>query len=123
MSATAYADARPLVGTALPKLWNSPTRRSAFGDIVLIVFLLAQCLDGVFTYVGVVSYGTAVEGNPLIVALMAHLGHGFALMTAKALAATFGIVLHVREVHLAVALLAGFYLLVAVLPWMAILFG
>lgn len=123
MSATAYADARTLFGTSLPKLWNNPSRRSTFGDVALILFLLAQCLDGVFTYVGVVSFGTAAEANPLIVALMAHLGHGFALMSAKALAATFGIVLHLREVHVAVALLAGFYLVVAVLPWIAILFG
>lgn len=123
MSATAYADARALFGTSLPKLWNSPARRSAFGDVVLILFLLAQCFDGVFTYIGVATFGTGVEANPLIVAMMAHFGHGFALMSAKALAATLGIVLHLRQVHLAVALLAGFYLVVAVLPWMALLFG
>lgn len=122
MAATAYADARTLFGTPVPKLWNSAARRSTFGDLVLILFLVAQCLDGVFTYVGVITFGSGIEANPIILALMSHMGHGMALMSAKTLAATLGIVLHLRQVHLAVALLAGFYMLVAVLPWMAILF-
>ena len=123
MAATAYADARTLFGTSVPKVWNAAARRSRFGDTVLVLFLLAQCLDGVFTYVGVVTYGSGIEANPLIAAMMAHFGHGFALMAAKSLAALLGVVLHVRQVHMAVALLAAFYLLVAVLPWMGILFG
>jgi hypothetical protein len=90
---------------------------------VLLVFLLAQCLDGVFTYVGVVSFGMSIEANPIIAAMMAHLGHGAALMGAKGVAGLLGICLHVRQVHLAVAALALFYLTVAVIPWMTILFG
>ena len=98
------------------------THRSIFGDVVLLVFLLAQCLDGVLTYVGVVTYGTAIEANPLIAAMKAHLGHGMALMGAKSVAAFLGICLHLRQVHLVVALLAVFYVAVAVIPWLAILF-
>lgn len=123
MAASACADARTLFGTSVPKLWNAASPRSAFGDVVLILFLLAQCLDGVFTYVGVVTYGSGIEANPIIIALMSHFGHGVALMSAKSLAGLLGIVLHVRQVHIAVALLAVFYLLVAVLPWMTILFN
>jgi hypothetical protein len=93
-----------------------------FGDVVLLVFLMAQCLDGVLTYVGVVTYGTSVEANPLIATMMAHLGHGVALMGAKSVAALLGICLHLRQVHVAVAVLAVFYVAVAVIPWMAILF-
>jgi hypothetical protein len=122
MAATAYADPGTFYGTSVPKLWNAPVRRSWFGDAVLLIFLLAQCLDGVFTYVGVISYGMSIEANPLIATLMAYVGHGLALMAAKSLAALLGIGLHIRQVHAAVALLAGFYVVIAVVPWVAILF-
>src|ERR1041385_8376336 len=123
MTATAYATTATLPGTTVPKMWSSAASRSLFGDVVLLVFLLAQCLDGVFTYVGVVSYGVAIEANPLIAALMAHVGHGMALVAAKSLAGLLGIGLHVRRVHSAVAILAAFYVAIAVVPWISILFG
>ena len=93
-----------------------------FGDIALILFLLAQAGDGVLTYVGVSTYGIGIEGNPIIAWLMESMGEGLALTTAKMTAAVFGVALHLSAVHKAVALLAVFYLTVAVLPWMAILF-
>jgi uncharacterized membrane protein len=123
MSAPAYADPRTLFSTSVPKLWNAAPPRSVFGDVVLVVFLLAQCLDGVFTYVGIVTYGRSIEANPLMLALMSHVGHGVALMTAKSVAGLLGVGLHLRGIHLAVALLAAFYMVVAVVPWIAILFG
>lgn len=98
------------------------TRRNIFGDVALIIFLLAQASDGVLTYIGVSTYGTHVEGNPLIEWLMSAMGQGAALATVKLAAAVFGIALHLSAVHRAVALLAVFYLAVAVVPWMAILF-
>ena len=122
MTATAYAAPNNFFGATLPSSWPRSSR-SLFGDVVLLVFLLAQCLDGVFTYVGVVSFGVGIEANPLIAALMAHLGHGLALVGAKSIAGLLGCALHVRQVHAAVAALALFYLAVAVMPWMAILFS
>jgi len=122
MAATAYAPPQPLVTAISPARWNVLAQRSLFGDVVLLVFLMAQCLDGVLTYVGVVTYGTSIEANPLIAAMMAQFGHGVALMAAKTVAGFLGICLHLRNVHLAVAILAGFYVAVAVVPWMAILF-
>lgn len=98
------------------------TRRNLFGDVALIVFLLAQASDGVLTYIGVNTYGLHVEGNPLIGWLMASMGEGPGLATAKLTAGFFGIALHLSSVHKAVALLAIFYLTVAVGPWVAILF-
>ena len=98
------------------------TRRSIFGDVALIVFLLAQASDGVLTYIGVSTYGPHIEGNPLIAWLMAAMGEGPALATAKLTAGFFGIALHLSAVHKAVALLAGFYVAVAIIPWVAILF-
>jgi hypothetical protein len=97
-------------------------RRNLFGDVALVLFLVAQASDGVLTYVGVSIYGAGIEGNPLIAWLMASMGHGLALTTAKMTAASFGIALHLVSVHKAVAALALFYLVAAVYPWAAILF-
>lgn len=93
-----------------------------FGNLAVIVFLLAQASDGVLTYVGVATYGPGIEGNPLIAWLMAAMGEGPALATAKLTAGMFGIALHLSAVHRTVAVLAAFYLVVAIGPWMAILF-
>lgn len=93
-----------------------------FGDLAVVIFLLTQVSDGVLTYIGVSTYGLSIEGNPLIAWLMGAMGEGPALATAKVTAGIFGIALHLSAVHKAVALLAAFYLVVAIGPWMAILF-
>jgi hypothetical protein len=121
MATTAYLDPTNVFGTPLPKVWRGRLRRSLFGDIAIIAFLLAQFLDGLFTYIGVNTFGLTVEANPLIAGLMASVGHGAALVGAKSLAGALGVCLHLREIHSAVALLAGFYMAVAILPWIAIL--
>jgi uncharacterized membrane protein len=102
-------------------MWSA-AQRSRFGDVVIVLFLLAQCLDGVLTYVGVTTYGVAIEGNPLISTLMLHFGEGTALVGAKVIAGILGIALHLRRIHNAVALLALFYFVAAIVPWSAILF-
>ena len=122
MQGTAYAAPAPFLGSTVPRVCNEPSRRSLFGDAVLVLFLLAQCFDGVFTYVGVVSFGIHIEANPVIAALMMAFGHGPALAGAKIVAGTLGILLHVREVHGAVAALTAFYAVAAIGPWTAILF-
>lgn len=98
------------------------TQRHLFGDIALVVFLLAQVLDGTLTYIGVTLYGPEMEANPIISWLMARIGDGPGLATAKITASFFGIVLHLSAVHKAVALLAAFYVAVAIVPWTLILF-
>jgi uncharacterized protein DUF5658 len=97
-------------------------RSARFGNVVVIAFLIAQACDGVFTYVGVSSYGLRVEGNPLLGWLMAGLGSGAGVAAAKATTGAFGIVLHLVSVHRVVAALAVFYIAVAVVPWIGILF-
>ena len=120
----AYADPSLLPSpTATSAAWTPAARRSLFGDLVVIVFLLAQCFDGVFTYVGVLTFGMSIEANPLVATLMATFGHGVALTGAKMLAAALGICLHLRQIHGAVAVLAGFYIVVAIVPWIVILFA
>jgi arginine exporter protein ArgO len=97
-------------------------RRSLFGDVVVVAFLIAQASDGVLTYVGVRTYGLHIEGNPLLGWLMAWVGQGVALAVAKTAAGAFGIVLHLTSVHRVVALLTVFYFAAAVVPWIRILF-
>ena len=97
-------------------------RSNAFGNLVVVAFLLAQACDGILTYVGVSQYGLRIEGNPLLGWLMASVGQGLALAATKAAAGAFGIVLHLSAVHRVVAALAAFYLAVAVVPWVGILF-
>lgn len=97
------------------------TARPIFGDLALIAFLLAQACDGILTYVGVRTFGPGIEGNPVIVWLMTSFGCGPGLAAAKLTAGCFGVALHVSNVHKAVAALAGFYLLIAVAPWVALL--
>jgi len=121
MAATAYADQASLVGISLPKVRNA-AQQTLFGDFVIVAFLLVQCFDGVFTYVGVSTFGLDIEANPVVAGLMTHLGHGPGLLSAKMVAAFLGICLHFREVHLAVAMLTGLYTAVALAPWAAILF-
>lgn len=111
-----------MFGRGVRQDMRGSTGRSVFGDVALFMFLLAQASDGVLTYVGVTVYGLHMEGNPLIGWLMAAIGQGPALATAKVTAGFFGIALHLSAVHKAVAVLAGFYVAVAVIPWVAIIF-
>jgi hypothetical protein len=93
-----------------------------FGNLAVLAFLVAQALDGALTYVGVATWGPAVEGNPLVVWLMHSVGAVPGLAGAKAVAGTCGIALHLSAVHNMVAALTGLYVLVAILPWTAVLF-
>jgi Domain of unknown function (DUF5658) len=97
-------------------------RSSRFGNAMVLVFLLAQAVDGVFTYMGVVIYGMGAEGNPLLGWLMGAIGCAAGVTAAKAAAGAFGIVLHLVAVHRVVAALALFYVAVAIVPWIGVLF-
>jgi hypothetical protein len=97
-------------------------RSTRFGNVVVVAFLIAQACDGVFTYMGVAIYGTQIEGNPLLGWLIGALGSGMGVASAKAAAGAFGIALHLVAVHRVVAALAVFYLAVAVVPWIGVLF-
>jgi hypothetical protein len=94
---------------------------SLFGNGVLLVFLLAQALDGVLTYVGVASVGRVSEGNPLVAGLVGALGLGPGLLSAKLWACGLGAALHLSGTHRLVAALTAIYVVAAILPWAAIL--
>jgi hypothetical protein len=101
--------------------WGGPPGPPTFGNLVIVLFLLAQAADGVFTYVGLRLHGPLIEGNPLLSWLMQVMGSGMALASAKATAAGLGIVLHLTAVHRIVAALTAVYLVAALLPWAFVL--
>ena len=88
-----------------------------YGNALVIGFILVQCLDGVLTYVGILTFGPAIEANPLVSSAIAIAGPGAGLTAAKTLAALCGIVLHLLRVHGLVAALTAFYVAVAIVPW------
>ena len=102
----------------LYKRWNEP--RSMFGDLVVVGFVLVQCLDGIFTYLGVAIWGADIEANPLISSVMGVMGLAGGLAGAKLMAIGFGMLLHLRRVHNLVALLTLIYIAAAILPWTAL---
>jgi hypothetical protein len=101
----------------LYKRWDTPSR---FGDFVVLGFLLMQGLDGIFTYLGVSTWGLGIEANPLISSAVSFAGLGAGLTGAKLIAVVCGILLHLRRVHNIVALLTVIYFAIAILPWTAI---
>ena len=88
-----------------------------YGNALVIGFILVQCLDGIFTYIGIAMFGPAIEANPLVSSAIAVAGPGAGLTAAKLLAAACGIVLHLQRVHGLVAALTVFYVVVAIVPW------
>jgi hypothetical protein len=106
----------------MAQVGNAIHTGSRFGDVAVVLFLIAQALDGALTYVGVTLMGLHMEANPLLAWMMSTMGCGPALTGAKLVASSFGIVLHLAAVHRAVAGLTAFYIAVAVIPWVALLY-
>jgi len=94
--------------------------RSLFGDIVVVLFLIAQLLDGVFSYLGIAAFGVS-EGNPLIAHYIHHVGLGASLTAAKIVAAVCAMTLHLLGFHRVLAFLTLMYLSLAILPWTVVL--
>jgi hypothetical protein len=92
----------------------------ALPRLILLLFLVAQVFDGMFTYVAVSAYGLAAEGNAIIATWMALIGPAPALLGAKAMAAGCGVLLYVRGVHKTLALLTLVYAVAAIAPWLAV---
>lgn len=106
----------------LPESSNRTQQATWFGNLAIIIFLCAQVLDGVFTYMGVHAFGPTIEANPLIAWLMGQLGPAAALASAKSVAIVLGAFLHLVQVHLAVAMLTLVYLALAIGPWTHLLY-
>jgi hypothetical protein len=98
------------------------TANVRFGNLVFILFLIAQVLDGTLTYLGVAAAGLH-EGNPLIAYVIHHAGVGAGLAGAKAIAVGCSMALHLLGLHRTLALLTIVYLSFAVLPWTYLLYA
>jgi hypothetical protein len=89
--------------------------------LILALFLVAQAYDGVFTYAAVHAYGLAAEGNVLLGTWMALVGPTPALVGAKLLAASCGVLLYIVGVYRGLAYLTVFYAVAAIGPWLYVL--
>jgi hypothetical protein len=103
----------------LYRRWDEP--RSLFGDVMVVGFMVMQCLDGIFTYLGIGIWGPAIEANPIISSAIAAGGVVAGIGGAKLVAISLGMLLHLRRVHNLVALLTGIYFTMAILPWSVLL--
>ena len=88
--------------------------------LVLLLFLVVQACDGVFTYFAVHALGIAVEGNQLLAAAMARLGPLPTLVGAKSIAAAAGLLLYLRGWHGTLAVVTSIYALAALGPWLLV---
>ena len=95
-------------------------RQNLLGNVIVVGFMVVQCLDGVFTYLGVRIWGPGIEANPIVSAAMTGGGLLVGLGGAKLVAIGFGMLLHLRGVHSLIALLTAIYFTVAIVPWTAL---
>lgn len=87
-----------------------------------LAFVLVQVADGSLTYLGIKTFGTVIEANPLLSWYIAAVGTTLAIIGAKAFALACGALLHLRAMHRSMALLTVVYLALSVGPWSIILF-
>jgi hypothetical protein len=86
-----------------------PPRRLSRAELVLLAFVTVQVLDGVMSYVGVHTFGSWIEANPLVA------------WYASMFAIGCGTILYLMARHRTVAALTLFYLAFAVVPWVHVL--
>lgn len=87
---------------------------------LLAIFIVLQAADGLLTYTAVERFGTAAEGNPILVTWIMLTGLTTALIGAKTVACVCGAVLYVAGVHHVLAGLSVLYLFGAVVPWLRV---
>jgi hypothetical protein len=88
--------------------------------LVLLLFLVAQAYDGLFTYVAVAANGISAEGNMLLSVWMTIVGPIPTLIGAKLLAAMGGLLLYKQGVHRVLAGLTLVYASTAIAPWLIV---
>jgi hypothetical protein len=87
--------------------------------LVLLLFIVAQVWDGIFTWVAIDAHGLAAEGNAILASWMAIIGPTPTLLVAKIGAAAGGVLLYRRGVHGILAGLTVLYAVSAIGPWIA----
>jgi hypothetical protein len=86
-----------------------------------LAFVAVQVLDGVFTYIGVLTFGIGIEANPLVAWYAEAFGPAAGLAAAKIFAIGCASVLYLTSRHRTVAVLTLLYLAFAILPWAHVL--
>lgn len=95
-----------------------------FGDVVMVVFLAVQVLDGFLTYRGIrdLGFGVEIEGNPLVALAISAFGVRLALILVKTIASLLGLFLHAHRYHRVLAALTALYVVAAIAPWSVLLY-
>ena len=99
-------------------------KKEWFGNIIFVLFILTQVLDGIFTYMGVMRFGLDIEWNFLMSTMISVWG-GYGLLAAKIFASILGATLYFTNrffADCALIGLTGFYYKAALEPWIVILF-
>jgi Domain of unknown function (DUF5658) len=104
-------------------LFENPRVRPRLEGLVWLAFVVAQVADGSLTYLGIKTFGTAIEANPLLSWYIAVGGVTTTIVGAKAFAVACGAVLHLRAMHGAIAVLTLVYLAASVWPWTVLLWS
>lgn len=98
-----------------------PSRRLTKAELVWIAFVAVQALDGVMSYIGVHTFGSWIEANPLVAWYVSTFGPAVAFTVVKLFAIGCGAMLYLNARHRTVAALTLFYLAFAVGPWAHVL--
>jgi uncharacterized membrane protein len=91
--------------------------KDSLAEAIWIAFVVVQALDGAMTFIGIHTFGTHIEANPLLAWYVSALGPAVALCAAKLFAVACGAALYLTAQHKTIAVLALTYLLGAVGPW------
>ena len=102
------------------QLWQLDYDMRPTPRLILLLFLVAQLVDGILTYMAVGVLGVVEEGNLLLATAMQITGAGPALFGAKTLAASCGILLYARGFYLVLGALTGLYMIGAITPWLLV---
>jgi hypothetical protein len=111
----------PFVLTGLDRSARFTSWRLSNAELLWIVFVLVQALDGAMSYVGVWLHGPEIEGNPLVAWYLSVFGPALGFTVAKLFAVGCGAVLYLTGRHRWMALVTIVYLLFAVGPWIHLL--
>ena len=95
--------------------------RDWFGDVIVVLFLVAQLLDFIFTYLGVAAFGVR-EGNPLLEHSMRAMGLGSQPRDRQARRGCRRLDAAPAVVPPTTRDLTVVYLALAILPWTWVLF-
>jgi hypothetical protein len=109
-----------LIAVPFSRARSERADRFSAARLMILLFLVAQSWDGIFTYVAVTTYGIGAEGNSIIATWMHLVGPVPALIGAKVLASLCGVLLYVRHVHYALAAVTLIYAVSALGPWLMI---